>query len=76
MLVLVPLMATVPAIRLLWQRADGWGDIALLVGLYLPASMGITIGFRHYLRSHVTGKRSDDYESLSAVRPSLRDCAG
>ena len=48
-LVVMPLAATVLAIRLLWQRAVGWSDIALLIGLYIPVSMGITIGFHRYL---------------------------
>lgn len=48
-LVLVPLAGTILAMALLWQRAVGWGDVALLVGLYLPISMGITIGFHRYL---------------------------
>ena len=48
-LVLVPLAGTMLAIRLLWQRAVDWGDIALMAGLYVPVSMGVTIGFHRYL---------------------------
>lgn len=48
-LVLVPLAGVVIAMRMLWERAVDWGDIALMVGLYVPVSMGITIGFHRYL---------------------------
>lgn len=47
--VILPLVATVYAMYLLWDRAVGWGDIALMVGLYIPISLGITIGFHRYL---------------------------
>ncbi len=48
-LVIVPLAGTLLAVRLLWQRAVDWSDIALLIGLYIPISMGVTIGFHRYL---------------------------
>jgi len=48
-LVLLPLAGSLLAIRLLWRRAVGWGDLGLMVGLYVPISMGITIGFHRYL---------------------------
>lgn len=48
-LVIVPLVGTVLAMRLLWQRAAGWGDVALMIGLYIPISLGITVGFHRYL---------------------------
>src|SRR5690242_19367447 len=48
-LVLIPLAGTMLALKLLWQRAASWGDVALMLGLYVPVSMGITIGFHRYL---------------------------
>jgi len=48
-LVVIPLAGVVIAMRLLWQRAVDWGDVALMLGLYVPISMGITIGFHRYL---------------------------
>ncbi|MFN8558061.1 MAG: acyl-CoA desaturase [Dehalococcoidia bacterium] len=48
-LVIVPLVGTVYAIWLLWQRAVDWSDVALMLGLYVPISMGITIGFHRFL---------------------------
>ncbi len=49
LLVLLPLSGVFIAMRLLWQRAVDWSDIALMVALYVPISMGITIGFHRYL---------------------------
>ena len=48
-LVVIPLAGVVIAMRMLWQRAAGWDDVALMLGLYVPISMGITIGFHRYL---------------------------
>lgn len=48
-LVIIPLAGVFLAMRLLWQRAVDWADIALMIGLYVPISMGITIGFHRYL---------------------------
>ena len=49
LLVVIPLVGVLVAMRLLWQRAVDWGDVALMVGLYVPISMGITIGFHRFL---------------------------
>jgi len=48
-LVTIPLAGVLLAMRLLWQRVVDWSDIALMVGLYIPISLGITIGFHRYL---------------------------
>lgn len=48
-LVVIPLFGMLVAILMLWNRAVDWLDIALMVGLYVPISMGITIGFHRYL---------------------------
>jgi len=48
-MVLLPLLGTVLAMRLFWRRAFDWSDLALMVGLYVPISMGITVGFHRYL---------------------------
>ncbi len=47
-LVLALLAGTVLAIRLLWQQLVDRRDIALLLGLYLPISLGITFGTRPF----------------------------
>jgi stearoyl-CoA desaturase (Delta-9 desaturase) len=48
-IVVVPLAGTVLAMYLLWNRAVGWSDVALMIGLYIPISLGITVGFHRYL---------------------------
>jgi stearoyl-CoA desaturase (delta-9 desaturase) len=47
--VIVPLLGTLFAIHLLWQRAVGWPDIALLLTLYAASGLGITAGFHRML---------------------------
>jgi stearoyl-CoA desaturase (delta-9 desaturase) len=49
LLVAVPFAGFLFAIWRLWQLALGWQDIILMVGLYIPISLGITIGFHRYL---------------------------
>lgn len=47
--VIGPLLATVFAISLLWQRAVRLEDIALLLVMYALTGMGVTIGFHRML---------------------------
>ncbi len=47
--VVAPFIATGAAIVQLWQWAVSWRDLALLVGLYLPISLGVTAGFHRML---------------------------
>jgi stearoyl-CoA desaturase (delta-9 desaturase) len=47
--VVVPLAATLFAIRLLWQRAVSWPDLALLGVLYALVALGVTVGFHRML---------------------------
>ena len=47
--VVVPLAATLFAIRLLWQRAVNWPDLALLGVLYALVAIGVTVGFHRML---------------------------
>ena len=47
--VIVPLIATIFAISLLWQRAVHPGDLILLLVFYTLSGMGITIGFHRML---------------------------
>src|SRR3984893_6660023 len=44
-----PLLATVYAISLLWQRAVHPGDITLLLSMYAITAMGVTVGFHRML---------------------------
>jgi stearoyl-CoA desaturase (Delta-9 desaturase) len=47
--VVVPFLATVFAIYLLWARAVNWSDLALLAILYSLVAFGVTIGFHRML---------------------------
>lgn len=47
--VVVPFVATAYAGVQLWERALSWRDLFLLVGLYLPISLGVTAGFHRML---------------------------
>jgi stearoyl-CoA desaturase (Delta-9 desaturase) len=47
--VCIPFLATTVAIWQLWERYVTWLDIALLVGLYVPISLGVTAGFHRML---------------------------
>jgi stearoyl-CoA desaturase (delta-9 desaturase) len=47
--VVAPFIATAVAIVQLWQWAVTWRDLALLIGMYLPISLGVTAGFHRML---------------------------
>ena len=47
--VVIPFLATGVAIWQLWERYVTWLDMALLVGLYVPISLGVTAGFHRML---------------------------
>jgi stearoyl-CoA desaturase (delta-9 desaturase) len=49
--VIVPLLGTIVAIILLWNRMVGWSDIAILLTMYVINTIGITVGF-HRLLTH------------------------
>ena len=48
---LLPLAATAFAIWMLWDRAVGWTEVGLLVGMYLATGLGTTLGY-HRLVTH------------------------
>ena len=45
----VPFVAFVVAIALLWNLAVGWTDLLLLVVLYVLMGLGVTVGFHRML---------------------------
>jgi stearoyl-CoA desaturase (Delta-9 desaturase) len=49
--VVLPFVATLAAIPLLWNQLIGWSDLAILVGMYLLTAFGITVGY-HRLLTH------------------------
>ncbi|MFO7166557.1 MAG: acyl-CoA desaturase [Chloroflexota bacterium] len=48
-LVIIPLLGTLFAIYLLWNWLVSWQDIALMLGMFLFTSLGITVGFHRML---------------------------
>jgi stearoyl-CoA desaturase (delta-9 desaturase) len=49
--VVVPFLAFVASVVLLWNDLVGWSDIAILVFMYTTTTLGITVGF-HRLLTH------------------------
>ena len=49
LIVVVPLLATSLAVRLLWQRAVRWPDLALLAIMYTLVALGVTVGYHRML---------------------------
>src|SRR5947209_17925178 len=47
--VVLPFLATLFAIWLLWQRAVNWTDIALLIAFNVLAGLGVTVGYHRML---------------------------
>lgn len=47
--VVIPFLATIYAIVLLWQRYVNGLDLTLMIGLYLLSGLGITIGYHRML---------------------------
>jgi stearoyl-CoA desaturase (Delta-9 desaturase) len=48
-MVVGPFLATIYAIVQLWQWAVDWPDLVLLVGMYIPLTLGVTAGFHRML---------------------------
>ena len=47
--VIVPLLATILAIYLLWERAVFWSDLELLATMYTLVMLGVTLGYHRML---------------------------
>ena len=47
--VVIPFIATAVAIWQVWERYVTWRDLALLVAMYVPISLGVTAGFHRML---------------------------
>ena len=48
-IVITPLLGTVLAIILLWNRVVNWSDLALLAAMYSCTAFGVTIGYHRML---------------------------
>src|ERR1700738_4361473 len=49
LIVVAPFLATAYGVVQLWERAVNWLDLALLFGMYIPISLGVTAGFHRML---------------------------
>jgi stearoyl-CoA desaturase (Delta-9 desaturase) len=47
--VFLPFVAFLAAIVLLWNRAVGWTDLAIMLGMYVLTGLGITVGYHRML---------------------------
>lgn len=63
---ILPVLGVMAAIALLWQRAVGAGDIALMVAFYTLCGFGISMGF-HRLFSHRSFRASRPLKIALAV---------
>jgi stearoyl-CoA desaturase (Delta-9 desaturase) len=61
-----PLIATIYAIRQLWQHYVNWPDIALMLVFYLISGLGITIGF-HRMLTHKSFETSKPIKALFLI---------
>jgi stearoyl-CoA desaturase (delta-9 desaturase) len=68
--VIVPFVAFIAAVVLLWNRIVGWHDLALLAGLYVLTGFGITIGF-HRMLTHRSFQTSKPVELVLAFLGSM-----
>ena len=68
--VVVPFVAVVAAIPLLWNQLVGWADLAIMVGVYLATAFGITIGF-HRLLTHRSFETYRPVKYLFAILGSM-----
>ncbi len=68
--VVVPFLAVLLAMVLLWNRAIGWADVALLAGMYFLTGIGVTVGF-HRMLTHRSFQTSKPVEYGLAILGSM-----
>jgi stearoyl-CoA desaturase (delta-9 desaturase) len=68
--VVVPFVAFLTAVVLLWHRAIGWTELLLLVVLYYATGFGVTVGY-HRLFTHRAFETSRAMRAFLAVLGSL-----
>src|SRR5512147_1915611 len=68
--VVVPFLATLTAIPLLWNRWVSPADLVIAAAMYLLTAIGITVGF-HRLLTHRSFQTSKPLEYLFAVLGSM-----
>jgi stearoyl-CoA desaturase (Delta-9 desaturase) len=68
--VVLPFVAFLAAIPMLWNELIGWTDLALFAGMYLISTVGITVGF-HRLLTHRAFQTYKAVEYLFAAAGSM-----
>jgi stearoyl-CoA desaturase (delta-9 desaturase) len=68
--VVVPFLATLAAVVLLWNSLAGWADLAILATMYALTAVGITVGF-HRLLTHRSFQTAKPVEYLFAMLGSM-----
>jgi stearoyl-CoA desaturase (Delta-9 desaturase) len=68
--VVLPFFAFIAAVVLLWNRAVGWSDLAILLVFYAATGFGITIGY-HRMLTHRAFETSGPLRVLFAVMGSM-----
>jgi stearoyl-CoA desaturase (delta-9 desaturase) len=68
--VILPFVAVIAAIPLLWNSLIGWTDVGIMVGMYLATAFGITIGY-HRLLTHRAFETYKPIKYLFAVLGSM-----
>src|SRR5215472_11670490 len=66
----LPLVAVIVAMILLWDRAIGPLELALLIGLYAVTALGITLGY-HRMFTHRAFESSRTFRAIVAVLGSM-----
>jgi stearoyl-CoA desaturase (Delta-9 desaturase) len=65
-----PLLGLIAAIVLLWDRAVGPLELALLIGLYMLTALGVTLGY-HRMFTHRAFESSRTFRAIVAVLGSM-----
>jgi stearoyl-CoA desaturase (delta-9 desaturase) len=68
--VILPFVAFIAAVVLLWNRIVGWHDLALLGVMYVLTGFGITVGF-HRMLTHRAFQTSKTLERIFAALGSM-----
>jgi stearoyl-CoA desaturase (delta-9 desaturase) len=68
--VVIPMLAFVLAVMLLWNKLVGWHDLVLLVVMYVLTGLGVTVGF-HRMLTHRAFETSKPLEYLFAILGSM-----
>jgi stearoyl-CoA desaturase (delta-9 desaturase) len=68
--VIVPFLAVLAAVPLLWSSLVGWADLAIMVSVYLATAFGITIGY-HRLLTHRAFETYQPIKYLFAILGSM-----